>query len=152
MATEEEQREYQRLWILERRQDWIAANGPCNECGSWDELEVDHVDAATKSMYVSVVWSMALDNPKRVAELAKCQVLCHPCHIEKSRVAGDFKRGKLHGEQMWNTHLSDSDVEDIVRLLATGTMTHRVVGEKFGVARNVITDINRGATWKHIPR
>lgn len=86
MSDPEYQRQYQRQWVAKRRQDWIDEHGPCAKCGSNDRLEVDHVDFSQKSMNVSAVWGMSPKNPKRIAELAKCQVLCHPCHLEKTYV------------------------------------------------------------------
>lgn len=78
-------RDFQREWMRRRRSEWIAANGPCAQCGSSDRLEADHKDRTTKVFTASAVWGMALDNPNRVAELAKLQVLCHGCHKEKTR-------------------------------------------------------------------
>ena len=41
-ARKEYMRRYQREWMQRRRQAWLAENGPCVRCGSWDRLEVDH--------------------------------------------------------------------------------------------------------------
>lgn len=68
MRTKEEQREYQRLWIKRRRDAWFAENGPCAECGSWDNLRLDHVDASQKVSHN--VWSWT--EVRRLVELAKC--------------------------------------------------------------------------------
>jgi 5-methylcytosine-specific restriction endonuclease McrA len=78
-------RKYQAKWITKRRQDWIAQNGPCAVCGSDDRLEVDHVHPEEKEIQVRALWSMSPQNPRRIAELAKCQVLCYVCHKEKTR-------------------------------------------------------------------
>jgi len=90
----EKQREYQRKWISARRQEWIDENGPCTKCGLSDDPEVDHINKEDKSLTLSAVWGMNKDNPKRIAELAKCQVLCHDCHKEKSI---SEQRRKIHG-------------------------------------------------------
>lgn len=82
--TKEEQREYQVQWLKRRREEWLKENGPCVKCNSWENLEIDHVDPKTKLYSVSSLWSLSPTNPKRVNELAKCQVLCSPCHKEKS--------------------------------------------------------------------
>lgn len=57
--------------------------GVCVVCGSAEGLDFDHVDAGTKSFDIST----GLDKPWPVilAELAKCQLLCRPHHVEKSR-------------------------------------------------------------------
>ncbi len=73
------QLEYQRKWMAKRRQDWLDSNGPC-KCGSWDNLEVDHIDPNLKIDHK--VWSWTEE--KRNAELAKCQVLCYICHLAKT--------------------------------------------------------------------
>lgn len=76
----DDQREYQRLWRARRRSDWLSENGPCVRCGSWEDLEVDHTDRTKKVAHNVWSWSPA----RREAELAKCQILCHPCHVEKT--------------------------------------------------------------------
>lgn len=73
-------REYDRQWMQARRQAWFAVNGPCVKCGTWENLELDHKDPSTKITHN--VWSWAEE--RREIELAKCQVLCVACHMEKS--------------------------------------------------------------------
>ena len=98
MASPEEQRQYQREWMRRRRLAWIATNGPCRECGSSDDLEVDHIDPSTKVAHK--VWSWARE--KREAELAKCQVLCRACHLAKT--IAQFKRPVPHGTHHGYSH------------------------------------------------
>src|SRR6476620_8738222 len=86
-------RKFQRAWVRRRRAAWIAANGPCAQCGSTDRLEVDHRNPAEKEIPTRALWGMSPRNPKRIAELAKCQVLCHDCHKQKTtREAGKLVR------------------------------------------------------------
>ena len=73
-------REYKRNWVAARRAEWMAGKS-CVKCGSTQSLEVDHIDPAQKVAHT--IWSWAI--PRRDAELAKCQVLCTPCHKEKTR-------------------------------------------------------------------
>lgn len=42
------------------------------------------MDPTAKEVNPRELWSLAEANPRRVAELAKCQVLCRRCHAEKS--------------------------------------------------------------------
>lgn len=63
----------------ERRAAWFAEHGPC-KCGSWNKLELDHIDPKQKVDHK--IWSWAEN--RRNVELAKCQVLCHKCHKAKS--------------------------------------------------------------------
>lgn len=77
----EKQRAYQNQWMKNRRLQWIATQGgKCVKCGSKEALEVDHIDRAEKVSHR--VWSWC--RIKRMAELAKCQVLCIECHLEKT--------------------------------------------------------------------
>lgn len=73
-------------WRRERyrsaRSAWLEANGPCKHCGSSDNLHVDHIDPATKVRNANEVWSMSAQ--EQAIELAKCQVLCAPCHHTKT--------------------------------------------------------------------
>lgn len=86
---------YMTARILKRRQDWIdSQGGKCAVCGSTENLEVDHKDPAQKEYDPCVLWSLALDNPKRIGELAKCWVLCRICH--KAKTIGE-KRTAQHG-------------------------------------------------------
>lgn len=75
-------REYQNAWLQRRRRAWIEVNGPCAQCGSSDRLEVDHIDRATKTANPAAIWGWSAE--RRAAELAKCQVLCHDCHQQKT--------------------------------------------------------------------
>lgn len=77
--------------VVSRRQEWFYVNGPCVICGSWDKLELDHINPSDKISHK--IWSWRSD--KREAELLKCQVLCQKCHINKS--AEEKRRDPIHG-------------------------------------------------------
>lgn len=79
----ERQRAFQREAAAKRRAAWLAKNGPCRECGSWNDLEVDHIDPSQKTNHRIWSWS----EERRATELAKCQVLCGPCHKAKTVAA-----------------------------------------------------------------
>ena len=81
--TGEQQREYQRRWLKARRNEWIdSQGGHCNQCGSTEALEIDHINRADKACNISTIWSRAAH--VREAELSKCQVLCSDCHLVKT--------------------------------------------------------------------
>lgn len=73
-------REYQRKWIKKRRDDYFKDKS-CRKCGATDRLQLDHVDPTKKVSHNIWSWSAK----RRDVELAKCQVLCDPCHKAKSK-------------------------------------------------------------------
>lgn len=76
------QRRYQRGWLQRRRREWIASKGGvCRACGGTDRLEAHHIDPRTKISHN--VWSWTAE--RRIAELAKCEVLCHDCHLKETQ-------------------------------------------------------------------
>lgn len=87
--TAEERSAYMRPYAMARyekkRLELInSLGGQCAHCGSMDKLEFDHIDPDTKlanvtDLITSGTWESVL------AELAKCQLLCRICHIEKTR-------------------------------------------------------------------
>lgn len=136
------QRAYQREWIARRRAEWFAANGPCVDCGTWDELELDHADATTKVTHR--VWSWSAK--RREAELAKCVVRCQPCHEKKA------KTEKVLGEAHGNAVLSDRQIAEIRRLSAADGTSHRELAKLFGTSKATVGRITRSevrtrGTW-----
>lgn len=67
-------------WRRNRAEGIEILGSKCAECGSTRELQFDHVDPGTKVS--SNIWTWARE--RRLAELAKCQLLCKKCHKKKS--------------------------------------------------------------------
>jgi 5-methylcytosine-specific restriction endonuclease McrA len=90
-------RAYQLRYIQERRAAWLEANGPCSICGSWLDLEVDHINREDKISHK--VWSWSED--RMLEELLKCQALCRICHAAKTGAENSAARSKpvVHGIQ-----------------------------------------------------
>lgn len=66
-----------------RRGAFIAARGGrCESCGSIEQLEIDHIDPAKKTMAAGDAFMRRAEI--RETELAKCQVLCSDCHLAKT--------------------------------------------------------------------
>lgn len=55
----------------------------CANCGSLDNLEIDHIKWEDKAFKMNKLWNCAYAT--FLEELNKCQILCRSCHIEKSR-------------------------------------------------------------------
>lgn len=134
--------EYKRRWVAARKAKWIEENGPCRRCGSWERPEVDHIDGALKVS--SHIWTWATE--RRLAELAKCQVLCHDCHVTKTREAGE----NAHGETNGKAKLTDAKVLEMRRLHAEGVSYYRL-GKIYGVSDMAAAKAVKGLTWKHLP-
>ncbi len=128
----EKQREYQRQWIANRREDFFSDKW-CVECGSIENLELDHINSSTKVSHNIWSWS----EERRDVELAKCQVLCHDCH--KKKTTENCETGSI---------LTLEDIKIIRQLLIDGS-THTEIANRFGVSRQTITGINTQNYWIH---
>jgi len=83
--------EYQKDRYQRRRSAAIEAlGGVCVRCGSTDTLEFDHISASSKTYDISKIFAGGSE-AKVQAELLKCQLLCHECHVKKSHEEGDVK-------------------------------------------------------------
>lgn len=134
----EQRRAFQRVWLARRRAEWFAANGPCVDCGSNDNLQLDHVDARSKVSHRVFSWSAK----RRETELAKCVVRCRPCHCVKT-VAG---QENARGEQIAQSKLTD----EIVRAIRASTAGHRELARRYSVDEKAIRQVRLGTTWKHV--
>jgi hypothetical protein len=94
----EQNRKYQNERIIKARLDWLSINGPCKLCGSWDNLNVDHVDPKLKVSHRICGWS----KERREIELVKCQILCEPCHWVKSALDNGKVVGGKHGASRYH--------------------------------------------------
>lgn len=81
-------RNYVREYRNKRRTyAYAKLGGRCVKCGSTDSLEFDHIDPTTKILTISKLWTASKTIFEE--ELAKCQLLCHKCHLEKTIANGD---------------------------------------------------------------
>lgn len=85
MRDIENKNRYQRKWHKDRRNEILnELGGKCAQCGSTDELEIDHIDPTLKLFKPSKIVNMGIANPLRQAEIDKCQLLCNTCHKAKT--------------------------------------------------------------------
>lgn len=80
----DEKRRYQVDWRAKRRQKAIDDFGSiCNLCGNTEgPFEFDHIDRETKKATINRLLSHKEETLNE--ELKKCQLLCIPCHREKT--------------------------------------------------------------------
>ena len=129
------QREYSREWLAVRRREYFAGKD-CADCGSQERLELDHIDPRAKVDHKIWSWSAA----RREVELAKCQVLCHPCHLAKTKEHRESPHGAAHNR----AKMTDADVVAI-RL---STLSLRELGRQYGVDHGTIGRIKRHECYR----
>jgi hypothetical protein len=94
--------DYQYAWLKNRRDPWVATNGPCSKCGSAKDLMVAYVDPAQATMRASVIWGRSAEI--WAVELAKCHVICRVCY-KAEQAAQRRSRGFKHGTRsMYQKH------------------------------------------------
>lgn len=96
MNSQTEQRRRYTKKRLEKAFSYLG--GVCASCGSVERLEFDHIDPATKQIDISTAIMVACWSWVRlVAELDKCQLLCHDCHHSKTLAAEEYGKVAGHG-------------------------------------------------------
>lgn len=80
-----------RRWETRRARAVESLGGKCARCDEVDDLQFDHIDPRTKTMTIARAASRSEEF--FWAEVAKCQLLCFPCHLEKT--AEDYRSGLL---------------------------------------------------------
>ena len=117
------------------RQEWFSVNGPCQECASTENLELDHIVPGYKVAHTVWSWTPA----RRAAELAKCQALCRTCHRRKT--SAEMERGRILKEKR---KISDKQVLKAVLLRQSGWTVRRIAA-KMGVSHVTITKLTNAA-------
>ena len=88
----------QRRYRKRRAQVILKLGGCCAVCGTTEDLEIDHIDRATKTYNVAHIFSA--NEEKFWAEISKCQLLCEKCHKEKTNrenIELGLKKDHEHG-------------------------------------------------------
>jgi 5-methylcytosine-specific restriction endonuclease McrA len=133
-----QQSAYQNAWMAARRSAWIAEHGPCVDCKTWDDLEVDHVNARTKVTHR--VWSWSAE--RREAELAKCVVRCQSCHRKKTTAAGEHPRGERTSRALLT--------EVQVREIRASKLPRKILAVQYGVQPDTIKAVRQRQSWQHV--
>jgi len=87
----EEMKEYTKEYVRNRKNLLKEKmGGKCVKCGTTEHLQFDHINPLEKSYNISNnIHRKDLDE-----ELAKCQLLCSKCHLEKTK--NDWMAGKIY--------------------------------------------------------
>lgn len=134
----QKQKAYQNSWLKERRRRWLQEHGPCVSCGSWEQLEIDHVNPTKKLTHR--VWSWS--TKRRDLELSKCVVRCTDCHQEKTAIENS---NAFSGKSNPNARLTDDDVAAI----RSSSQTRSELAARFNVSSWQIWAIRTGRRWNH---
>lgn len=93
-------RDYMRARRKARREKFIQLlGGKCVMCGSKENLEFDHLKPKKKEFDIS----NAKDAPEKIIlkEVNKCQLLCRPCHMKKTRDKWEFGSKPAKHGSLW---------------------------------------------------
>lgn len=84
-----------------RREEFFTGKS-CLQCGKTDKscLQIHHFDREDKVANNSTIWGWVKE--RRQAELAKCIVLCKPCHLGVH--AKEMRKEPTHGTKAGYTH------------------------------------------------
>ena len=88
----EAQKAFQKKWVANRRAEFFK-DKICISCGTCEKLELDHIIPEEKTSHNIWSWSAA----RRDAEIAKCQILCKTCHLEKTLKDRAIRNPLTHG-------------------------------------------------------
>ena len=105
------------------------------DCGTWENLQVDHVDARTKITHRVWFWSAK----RREAELAKCVVRCDPCHRVKTALNHE-KATQKPGELNTFAKLTRQEADEI----RASNLTDSELTQIYPVHRTTVNRIRRG--------
>lgn len=137
----EKQREFQQRWYAARRAEFFAGKS-CKKCGSTEQLRLDHIEPKSKTNHRVWSWSQI----RRNIELAKCQILCEPCHKEKTYLNHE----KARGEAVGVSKLTEVNVREIRSRWENSYCTKRGLAREYGVDEKVIRLLLKGEIWKHV--
>ena len=107
-------------------------------CGSTDRLEFDHIDPWTKSFSLGSDWTRAWDD--LVAEAAKMQLLCRPCHVDKT---AEDRGEPAHGMHRYLNWRGRCDVCRAANAAASARMRAKKLASRALTAQTVPSDPSR---------
>lgn len=135
MRSKEKHRIYNLEYYHEKRKKLVQAlGGRCCLCGSVDNLEFDHIDSRSKRFGISAY--VQRGDKTLLPELTKCQLLCHDCHVKKSKQAKDT-----------NVKISSKVAESICKDYANLALSQKEIAIKYGISVSAVSSVVRGARW-----
>lgn len=136
MRTKTAHRKYMTAYYKKRRANLIQQlGGRCAICGSTENLEFDHIESKDKEFSISE--HICHDKEKLNEEIRKCQLLCHACHVKKSKRCNDFG---------WKAtiEIAKQIRDDYIHK----KITQRELSSFYHIGQSEISAILRGTRWK----
>lgn len=127
-------RDFQNKWLRKRRTEWLLKNGPCKHCGSWERLEIDHIDPATKMFHSRGIFSRSKEIQE--SELNKCQVLCYFCHKKKS--AAEHSKRFKGIPNLRDRKIPSEKFKEVIQLISQG-LSERKACAQVGLSRGTFS-------------
>ena len=130
-------KEYLRKYLRDRyqrrkREAIERLGGVCCRCGVSENLEVDHIEYTEKTMPFSRMYSVS--QQRFDEELGRCQLLCKPCHIEKTIDERGYNRRTEHGTYA-RYKLSKCRCEACRKACRDKTRSYRLKKQQMGFIR-----------------
>lgn len=77
-----------------------AFGNKCIKCGATKDLHFDHIDPSTK---IEAIGKLAVRNgfKRCYQEALKCQLICKPCHVQKSKENNDYVSNAKYHRITW---------------------------------------------------
>ena len=136
MRTKNQRNTYNAEYYRKRRAAFIQQlGGKCVICGCTENLEFDHIDSSSKK--ISIAKFMFYNMNKLKEEISKCQLLCHSCHVKKSKQCNDFK---------WK--MTEATARKIRLDYINGDITQEKLASLYNLGQSEISGILRGTRWK----
>jgi hypothetical protein len=96
---------------MEKRRNDYFLDKRCADCGSKENLELDHVYRQTKITHRIWSWS----KQRQEEELAKCVARCHTCHVKKT-LDKDLPRAKHGTRSKYNAGCRCAECREALRV------------------------------------
>lgn len=99
-----------------------------------EALQINHKDGNRKN-----------NHPENLETVTAKENMQHAAKILKS-----LGKGAARGESHYKARLTLEQVVEVKLILKSGSMSHRQIGEKFGVVPSCISSISKGRTWRDV--
>lgn len=137
--------EYRRSYYRKRKNEILNLLGnKCVNCGNVNNLEIDHINSFLKNFDITTKL-MHKSKDEINKELQNCQLLCHNCHVEKSKKDISKKLAGINNP-FYDKHGKDFPTSKPVIDLDTGKEYESATefAREFNLNPNCVTRVCRG--------